>query len=87
VLNQSSVDGARQAFDALSGDVYGKRAQRTGRKIAQFARGANVGTHAAGIVMLVHRVKLGALGALLVPQLAYASRFEPPPAQASAIYR
>ena len=69
VLNQS-VDGARQAFDALSGEVYGS-VHNAQAEEAQFARGAMLGrmrqasyTGAPG--------ELGALG-FAGPQLAYAS--------------
>ena len=69
VLNQTA-DGARQAFDALSGEVFGSVHNTQGQE-AQFARSAMLGrmrqSSYAGIPG-----ELGALG-FGGPQLAYAS--------------
>ena len=77
VLNQS-VDGARQAFDALSGEVYGS-VHNAQAEEAQFARGAML----ARMRQASYAGAPGELGALgfAGPQLAYASATA---AQASA---
>ena len=77
VLNQS-VDGARQAFDALSGEVYGS-VHNAQAEEAQFARGAILGRMRQASYAGAPG-ELGALG-FAGPQLAYASSTA---AQASA---
>jgi outer membrane autotransporter protein len=69
VLNQS-VDGARQAFDALSGEVYGS-VHNAQAEEAQFARGAMLGRMRQASYAGAPG-ELGALG-FAGPQLAYAS--------------
>jgi outer membrane autotransporter protein len=77
VLNQS-VDGARQAFDALSGEIYGS-VHNAQAEEAQFARGAML----SRMRQASYAGAPGELGALgfAGPQLAYASGAS---AQASA---
>ena len=69
VLNQS-VDGARQAFDALSGEVYGS-VHNAQAEEAQFARGAMLGRMRQASYAGAPG-ELSALG-FAGPQLAYAS--------------
>jgi outer membrane autotransporter protein len=69
VLNQS-VDGARRAFDALSGEVYGS-VHNAQAEEAQFARGAMLGRMRQASYAGAPG-ELGALG-FAGPQLAYAS--------------
>ena len=69
VLNQS-VDGARQAFDALSGEVYSS-VHNAQAEEAQFARGAILGRMRQASYAGAPG-ELGALG-FAGPQLAYAS--------------
>ena len=69
VLNQSA-DGARQAFDALSGEVYGS-VHNAQAEEAQFARGAMLGRMRQASYAGAPG-ELGALG-FAGPQLAYAS--------------
>jgi outer membrane autotransporter protein len=69
LLNQS-VDGARRAFDALSGEVYGS-VHNAQAEEAQFARGAMLGRMRQASYAGAPG-ELGALG-FAGPQLAYAS--------------
>ena len=69
VLNQTA-DGARQAFDALSGEVFGSVHNTQGQE-AQFARSAMLGRMRQASYAGAPG-ELGALG-FAGPQLAYAS--------------
>ena len=69
LLNQTA-DGARQAFDALSGEVYGS-VHNSQAEEAQFARGAMLGRMRQASYAGAPG-ELGALG-FAGPQLAYAS--------------